>query len=487
MEGPCDLKWSLPLVLVLILASFFFFDSYHVNQFLSFISPQSQTNWNYGLPSLGRPSSGSVHAGLQDHESQYAAASPLVESAAAISRNKSSVNEGIQKQQKKKRHGIQKVETGLRHARAAIRKAIQEQKQEPMGSHVPTGEIYRNAHAFHRSYSEMEKRFKIFVYREGELPLVHDGPCRSIYMTEGRFIQEIELGNRFVTSNPEDAHVYFLPFSIYMMVKYIYVPNTYDVTPLRRVVRDYIDVVSNKYPFWNRSLGGDHFMLSCHDWGPIASEANPFLYNNSIRVLCNANTSEGFNPRKDAALPEMNLRNGLMGGLSDGLSALERPILAFFAGGNHGSVRPTLFKHWKDKNDEDIHVYEYLPSNMSYIHFLKRSRYCLCPSGYEVASPRIVEAIYSECVPVIISVDYVLPFSDVLNWTSFSVQIPLSEVPNLKTILQSIPVNRYIQMQRGVKQVQKHFSINQPLESYDMFHMILHSIWLRRLNIQISS
>ena len=145
-----------------------------------------------------------------------------------------------------------------------------------------------------------------------------------------------------------------------------------------------------------------------------------------------------------------------------------------------------MFKHWKEGVDDDIHVCERVPKGLYYHDFLKKSRYCLCPSGFEVASPRLVEAIYSECVPVIISQNYILPFSDVLNWTSFSVQVSLSEIPNLKTILQSIPVNKYVQMQKNVKQVQKHFLINQPPKPYDMFHMILHSIWLRRLNIQIS-
>jgi len=178
---------------------------------------------------------------------------------------------------------------------------------------------------------------------------------------------------------------------------------------------------------------------------------------------------------------------GMKAGLLGGPSALERPLLAFFAGGKHGPVRPILFKHWKNGTDDDMQVYEYLPSGLSYFDFMKKSRYCLCPSGYEVASPRIAEAIYSECVPVIISKYYALPFSDVLNWTSFSVQVPVSEIPNLKTILQSIPLNRYVEMQSKLKQVQRHFTVNQPPKPYDFFHMVLHSIWLRRLNIQISS
>ncbi|MBA0784102.1 hypothetical protein Gotri_001722, partial [Gossypium trilobum] len=50
------------------------------------------------------------------------------------------------------------------------------------------------------------------------------------------------------------------------IVKYIYMPiTTYDRDRLVRIFTDYIKVVYHKYPFWNRTNGADHFMLSCHD------------------------------------------------------------------------------------------------------------------------------------------------------------------------------------------------------------------------------
>lgn len=113
----------------------------------------------------------------------------------------------------------------------------------------------------------MEKLFKVYVYEEGEPPVFHDGPCRSIYSTEGRFIYNMEMdGSRMRTRDPDRAHVFFLPFSVANMVKTIYEPDSHDMNPIRRTVTDYIGVVSSKYPYWNRSLGADHFMLSCHDW-----------------------------------------------------------------------------------------------------------------------------------------------------------------------------------------------------------------------------
>ncbi|KAM1682611.1 hypothetical protein ACFXTN_030875 [Malus domestica] len=121
----------------------------------------------------------------------------------------------------------------------------------------------------------MEKHFKIFVYGEGEPPIFHNGPCKSIYSTEGRSIHEMEMENVYRTRDPDEALVYFLPCSVVMLVQYLYVADSHDTQPIGRAVIDYVNVISDKHPFWNRSLGADHFMLSCHHWGPSTSAYVP--------------------------------------------------------------------------------------------------------------------------------------------------------------------------------------------------------------------
>lgn len=114
----------------------------------------------------------------------------------------------------------------------------------------------------------MVKRFKIWVYREGETPMVHNGPMKHIYSIEGQFIDEMESGKSpFLASNHDEAHAFFLPISVAYIVEFVYLPiTTYHRERLVRIFKDYVTVVANKYPYWNRSRGGDHFMVSCHDW-----------------------------------------------------------------------------------------------------------------------------------------------------------------------------------------------------------------------------
>ncbi|XVF55606.1 hypothetical protein PTKIN_Ptkin06aG0049600 [Pterospermum kingtungense] len=397
-----------------------------------------------------------------------------------------SVDPTLRSRRRRVRSNLDRLEEGLRRARIAIKEATNgSQLQDP--DYVPDGPIYKNAKAFHRSYLEMEKQMKIYVYKEGELPIFHDGPCTLLYTMEGQFINKLEVNKKFRTHNPEKAHVFYLPYSVTRMVQYIWKPGM-PLKPLGRTVLDYVNVIADKYPYWNRSLGADHFMLSCHDWGPATSFYVPDLVKNSIRALCNANTSERFNPMKDVSIPEISLKSSRLDRLIGGPSPSQRRILAFFAGGNHGFVRPILFKHWAEKvKDPDIRVHSYLPRGVSYYDLMRQSKYCLCPSGYEVASPRVVEALYNGCVPVLISKSYVPPFSDVLNWKSFSVMVSLEDLPNLKKILVSIPDRRYIRLQRRVIQVRRHFELHVIPKRFDVFHMTLHSIWLRRLNVRISN
>lgn len=366
-----------------------------------------------------------------------------------------------------------------------------------------------------RSYLEMEKTLKVYVYKEGDPPVFHFGPCKHTYAIEGYFIQAMDV-TPFKTSDPYQAHLFFLPISVTMLTQVIYVPDSHDWSLMKNTAFDYINVVANKYPFWNRSLGADHFMLACHDWvgiylyiyinsifnctydhetvvlitfhamqGPEISFAIPNLHNNSIRALCNANTSERFDPKRDVSIPEIHLPFGTTAGLLGGPSPSKRTVLVFYSGGLHGPIRPILMQHWENDKDEDVQIHSYLPKGVSYYDMMRKSKYCICPSGYEVASPRMVEALYMGCVPVLIKEGYVIPFSDVLNWKTFAVIIPVKDIPNLKKILTGISESEYLRLQmRGVK-MRRHFEINNPPKRYDVFHMILHSIWLRRLNIRV--
>ncbi|XP_019173499.1 PREDICTED: probable glycosyltransferase At5g03795 [Ipomoea nil] len=347
--------------------------------------------------------------------------------------------------------------------------------------------LFRNVSIFKRSYELMELILRVYIYQEGKRPIFHVPYLRGIYSSEGWFMKHMEENRQFVTKDPKKAHLFYIPYSAKQLQRALYVRNSHNLRPLSLFLRDHVNMLAAKYPFWNHTRGSDHFLVACHDWGPYTLTDHEELLKNTIKALCNADLSEGiFVAGKDVSLPETTIRNPKRPLRNvGGKRVSQRPILAFFAGRTHGRVRPRLIKYWSDK-DEDMRIYAALPNRvskiMNYAEHMKSSKYCICPMGFEVNSPRVVEAIYYECVPVIIADNFSLPFNEVLNWSAFSVRVAEKDIPKLKEILLAIPVRQYLTMQTNIKKLQKHFLWNSRPTRFDLFHMILHSLWFSRLN-----
>ncbi|KAL4604538.1 hypothetical protein ACB092_10G199900 [Castanea dentata] len=369
------------------------------------------------------------------------------------------------------------VDQELLHAKSLVKNA-------PIIKNDPSlyAPLYRNVSMFKRSYELMEDTLKVYIYREGKKPVLHQPRLTGIYASEGWFMKLLEANQKFITKDPRKAHLFYLPFSSQMLEETLYIANSHSFDNLIKFLKNYLDLIEAKYPFWNRTGGADHFLVACHDWAP--TETNQLMAK-CLRALCNADVKEGFVLGKDVSLPETYVHL-VKNPLRDigGKPASQRSILAFFAGNMHGYLRPILLQHWENK-DPDMKIFGRMPKskgNKNYLRHMKNSKYCICAKGYEVNSPRIVEAILYECVPVIISDNFVPPFFEVLNWESFAVFVLEEDIPNLKSILLSIPEKRYLQLQLRVQKVQKHFLWHAKPEKYDIFHMILHSVWYNRLH-----
>nr|KJB26620.1 hypothetical protein B456_004G250600 [Gossypium raimondii] len=348
------------------------------------------------------------------------------------------------------------------------------------GNTLNNTEIYHDIDVFLEDYKEMNKSFKIFVY-----PHKPDDPFANVllpedYNPEGPYTSELYFkkalfNSHFITKDPNEAHLFYMPFSI------LHLRHDPRIGPekLQDFVKDYIFNISHKYPFWNRTGGADHFYTACHSISEIAMDKTVEAKENSIQLVCTSTYFvTGYFPHKDVSLPQIWVKKHDPGTLVSS----KRNRLAFFAGRVNSPVRAALFKHWV--NDTEIFAhFGGLETNDGKEQL--RSKFCLHVKGFEINTARVTDALHYGCVPVILANHHDLPFTDILNWKSFSVVVHYMDVPVLRKILQGISFEELSWLQSNVMKVRKHFEWNVPAVDYDAFYMTMYELWLRKSSVRV--
>ncbi|KAJ6702116.1 EXOSTOSIN HEPARAN SULFATE GLYCOSYLTRANSFERASE -RELATED [Salix koriyanagi] len=298
----------------------------------------------------------------------------------------------------------------------------------------------------------------------------------------GRFL----LSSPVRTLNPDEADWFYTP---------IY--PTCDLTPMGlplpfkspRMMRSAIQLISSNWPYWNRTEGSDHFFVVPHDFGACfhyqVDDQSTQCYQSPQRGIGNSKTFEiqyneekaverGILPllQRSTLVQTFGQRNHVC--LNEGSITIPpfappqkmqahqippdtpRSIFVYFRGlfydvnndpeGGYYArgARAAVWENFKNNPLFDIST----DHPTTYYEDMQRAIFCLCPLGWAPWSPRLVEAVVFGCIPVIIADDIVLPFADAIPWEEIGVFVAEEDVPNLDTILTTIPPEVILRKQR---------------------------------------
>jgi hypothetical protein len=135
-----------------------------------------------------------------------------------------------------------------------------------------------------------------------------------------------------------------------------------------------------------------------------------------------------------------------------------KDIFCSFVGSATHGIRNELFNTFKNDSDFlftqggwDIKVSEDKLNH--FINTTSKSKFALCPRGYGKSSFRLYETMQLGTVPVYVSDDHYLPWTDELDWNEFCVLVKQKDIGDLKNILLNISTEKYDRMLNKIKQI----------------------------------
>ena len=143
-----------------------------------------------------------------------------------------------------------------------------------------------------------------------------------------------------------------------------------------------------------------------------------------------------------------------------------KDLLCSFVGSVTHPIRSKVYESMKDRPNCSFHLKNWNPevSNQDqsiFVNISTRSKFLLCPRGYGLNSFRLYEAFQLGCVPVIITDEFFLPWSDELDWSEFAILIHEDNIKDIYDILSNIDDQRYQTMlDNGVNLYKDYFTLN---------------------------
>lgn len=172
--------------------------------------------------------------------------------------------------------------------------------------------MFHDQGLFLANYEEMNTSLKIYIYPHSKedpyasvlLPI--ESEPRGNYASESYF-KKVLVSSHFVTKDPSEADLFFLPFSIARLRH----DPLVGIDGIQDFIRDYIFNISHDYSHWNDSGGADHFYVACHSIGRSALEKAEEVKFNAIQVVCSSSYYIfSYVAHKDASLPQIWPRHG---------------------------------------------------------------------------------------------------------------------------------------------------------------------------------
>ncbi|KAL1228389.1 Exostosin-1b [Trichinella pseudospiralis] len=108
-------------------------------------------------------------------------------------------------------------------------------------------------------------------------------------------------------------------------------------------------------------------------------------------------------------------------------------------------------KDWMKNQDERCTIDNDLYDNWNYEELMANSKFCLVPRGRRLGSFRFLEALEKGCIPVILSNDWVLPFSEVIDWDQAVVRGDERTLFQLPSLLRAYPESVIIRMRQQAR------------------------------------